>query len=91
MLLCLTTSYHRSFSETVISTTLSIGRTKEEAVRRFETSHTARREGVGTDIDVTIGRNLIGTPEDVIERIIELEAAGVKHCTIPGVAADSID
>jgi alkanesulfonate monooxygenase SsuD/methylene tetrahydromethanopterin reductase-like flavin-dependent oxidoreductase (luciferase family) len=77
--------------ETVISTTLSIGRTKEEAIRRFETSHTARREGVGSDIDVTISRNLIGTSEDLIERIVELEVAGLKHCAIPGVVADSID
>ncbi len=83
----------RSLSEfdIVVSTTLSLAKTKEDALERFQTSFTGRRAGVSTDTSETLSRNLIGTPEDIVERIAELDEAGLKHCAITGVAADSIE
>ena len=75
----------------VVNTTLSLAKTKEEAVDRFYQSFTGRRAGVNADPEVTLSRNIIGTPEDAIERIGALREAGLKHCAITGVAADSIE
>ncbi len=73
----------------VVSTTLSIAPTREEAIKRFLTSHTGKRAGVSQDINTVTSRNLIGSPEDIIARIAKWQEAGLKHCAVPGIAADT--
>ena len=68
-----------------------MGKTKEDAIRKFQQSFTGKRDGTDSDTDVIVNRNLIGTAEDIIDRLGELEEAGLKHCAITGVSSDSID
>ena len=84
---------HRKIKEfdIVVSITLSLGKTKEDAIRKFQQSFTGKRDGASSDTNVILNRNLIGTTEDIIERLGELEEAGLKHCAITGVSSDSID
>ncbi len=83
--------------DTVVSTTLTIAKTREEAIRRFQESegvwtfHMRKTLGVDSELDVALSQNLIGTPEDITERLSELESVGLRHCAIRGVAADSTD
>ena len=79
----------------IVSTTLSIARTREEAIENFQESegvwayHTHNKEGSNAGMDMALRQNLIGTPEDIVHRLSELKALGLDHCAIRGVAAVS--
>ncbi len=77
--------------DVLLSASLSMERTSEEAIRRYQTLHTGRRARVNGDIDVILSRNFIGTPGEIVERIGGLGEAGLKNCTITGIAADTME
>ena len=75
-----------------------VGKTHEEAVERFENSQmyhhlvslkaSTLKDQAGMDL---VSANLIGNPEEVIEKAKELEEAGVKHLCGTYFCADSVD
>ena len=74
--------------EVTTITSLSIAKTHEEAVQRWERSRIAeryRQQGVTEAGEV----NFIGTPDEVTQKIIELEEGGLRHCGLQRFAASS--
>jgi len=83
--------------DTVVTTTLSIAKTKEEAIKAFQqsegvwSSYTGNLAQSQSILKNALSQNLIGTPEEISERLFELKTIGVSHISIRGVAADSTD
>ena len=92
-------SYGRDYStiDTVVTTTLSIAKTKEDAIKAFQksegvwSSHTGNLTQSQSILDMALSQNLIGTPQEISERLFELNSVGVQHLSIRGVAADTTD
>ena len=73
-----------------ISTQLRLGRTHEEAVRAFKSSWLGRRFS-RRNPDAIIANSLVGTSEEVAEKVAGLEDAGITLCMATNVAADTFD
>lgn len=57
---------------------LSIDRSHETAVERFKNARVARR-AKGQNIEGFVDRNMIGTPDEIVEKVQKLEKQGVTH------------
>jgi len=78
----------------VVTKGLSIGRNREEAMERFYKSVLpARMDSVATELRISgekpsrnissvLQQNLIGSPDDVLEQIYELERKQIDHCVL---------
>ncbi len=84
----------------VVTKFVSVARTHEEAVKRFNSSmlpHRTRlmsqkRGGVGPiSVERAHARDLIGTPEEICEKVDRLKDDGVTHCVALHFAADTFD
>ena len=75
--------------DVLISTTLSMAPTREKAIQQFQGSSRGQRDGASSDITTLLRSNLIGTQEEIIERIGHLQAAGLKNCAITAVVGDT--
>jgi probable F420-dependent oxidoreductase len=76
---------------------VTIGKTHEEAVMRFCKSHlykhmvSLEKTTLKDQASGIIERNLIGTADEIIERIQKLEEAGMTHCAALIFPASNID
>lgn len=76
---------------------VSLGKSKEEAISRFEKSHLFRhltsleKTTLKDQVGDLITRNLVGTPDQVIEKIQDLDQAGMTHCAALLFPANSVD
>ncbi len=77
---------------------VSLGKTKEEALRRFRDSQVYQhmlslKRSTLKDLDLTRVEqmNLIGTPSQVAEQVADYRAAGVTHCCALIFPASSIE
>jgi probable F420-dependent oxidoreductase len=82
--------YNRTITDVEVTTitSLSIAQTHEEAVERWESSRIAERyrlQGVKQADEI----NFIGTPNEVTEKIMQLEKGGLGHCGLQRFAASS--
>jgi len=71
-------------------TTLCLGRTHEEAVKRYQTAAMPRRRQA-QDMERLVATNFIGTPSELIERISEMEKAGLNHCITQNFAVNTFE
>ena len=81
----------RSDIDLVLTKGLSLGRTHEEALTRFNASMLPERTtalsvefGLGGDVSRQrhYAQNLIGTPKEVAEWLEEVRDTGIDHCVI---------
>ena len=81
----------RSDIDVVVTKGLSLGKTHEEALERFQKSMLpgrmdvmAARPGIGgkPSVDRVYHQNFVGTPDDVIEQIEKVKKDDVDHCVI---------
>ncbi|MFQ5872339.1 MAG: LLM class flavin-dependent oxidoreductase [Dehalococcoidia bacterium] len=72
------------------STNLFLAQTREEAVKGAKESWLTKRRGA-RDPDAFIARLLVGTPEEVAEKIRNLEEQGVTHCVTTNFLVDTFD
>ena len=79
----------RSMSELDITTTwgMRLGKSRKEALDQFKNS---MQGGKPRDENWYFDNNLIGTPEEVAEFIINFEMAGANHCSPIHIAADTM-
>ncbi len=74
--------------EIVAIQTLSVAKTHEEAVTRLKNSRIARRHAE-QDLTSMVDANLVGTPDEIAERIARFEDAGVSQITAQNFACDT--
>ncbi len=81
--------------DVAVSLAVSLDSTRERAVERFLNSHVGHRFTSWTSdpevIDRMIRGNLIGTPEEVAEKIRERAEAGMTHCAPQHIAAETVE
>ena len=77
--------------DVTISAALSLDSTRERAIERFTNSAVGRRFAGRGSMDQFVSGNLIGTTNEVADRINQLGEAGLTHIAIQHVAADSYD
>jgi len=73
---------------------LRLDATREAAAKRALDSHIGRRfTGAGdpAEVERLLATQLVGTPQDVAERIAAQAEAGVTHCAPPHVVAETFD
>ncbi len=71
-----------------VSTQLRLARTHEEAISAFKSSWLGRRFS-RRNPDAIIANSLVGTPEEVVEKVARLEDDGITLCMMTNVAADT--
>ncbi len=69
---------------------VSIAKTHEEAVRRYEKSRLSERT-VGSTMERVMQQNLIGTPEEVVEQAGKLEGDGINHLIAQDFAVNTFE
>ena len=74
--------------DVVLSSILCIDETHERALERFRSSMLGWRFSTG--YEATIGHHLVGSPDEVAEKIRQLEGLGVKHVAPQHVAGDTV-
>ena len=72
--------------DVTVSWGMSLGRTREAAMERFKNSFQGKR--IRSE-EWLANNNLIGTPAEVAERILEFEREGATHCIPLHIAADT--
>jgi len=95
---------HRSEIDLVVTNGLSLGKSREEATKRFRSSVYVQRQEelakvldpVSTNVTITDTpledktRNMGGTVDDVIEQVAALQAQGITHCVLFHHAVDNV-
>ncbi|MDP9275115.1 MAG: TIGR03619 family F420-dependent LLM class oxidoreductase [Chloroflexota bacterium] len=73
----------------------TIANRHEEAVNRYEASRFARhrrsRDPAKRDPALVIASNLVGSPEEILQRVAALTEAGVDHCAAMAFPAETVD
>jgi len=77
--------------DVALSLAVSIEPTHERAIERFRNSYVGRRLLARFQLDQLVQGHLIGTPEEVAERITALGQAGMTHCAPQHIAADRFE
>ncbi len=77
--------------DVALSLAVSIESTHERAIERFRNSYVGRRLLARFQLDQLVQGHLIGTPEEVAERITALGQAGMTHCAPQHIAADRFE
>ena len=66
-----------------------LGRTHEETVERFKNSYLGRR--LAGQIDGVIANSIVGTPEEVVEKVKSMEEEGITLCMSTNIAVDTFE
>jgi probable F420-dependent oxidoreductase len=77
--------------DVALSLAVSIEPTHERAVERFRNSQVGRRLLGRLELDQLVKGHLIGTPDEVAERIAALGEAGMTHTAPQHIAADRFE
>jgi len=77
--------------DVALSLAVSIEPTHERAVERFRNSQVGRRLLGRLELDQVVKGHLIGTPDEVAERITALGEAGMTHTAPQHIAADRFE
>jgi alkanesulfonate monooxygenase SsuD/methylene tetrahydromethanopterin reductase-like flavin-dependent oxidoreductase (luciferase family) len=77
--------------DVALSLAVSIEPTHERAVERFRNSYVGRRLLARFELDQIVKGHLIGTPDEVAERIMTLGEAGMTHAAPQHIAADRFE
>lgn len=71
-------------------TYMSVAKSREEAVKRFEQSRVGARYR-NKSRDVVLGENFIGTPSEIAEQMKSLQKEGMTHCVAANFAVNSFE
>jgi probable F420-dependent oxidoreductase len=75
--------------DVVISTYLCLGKDLEDAKAKFSKTYLGQRLLKRINLDTFVTKSLFGTPNQISERINQLNQEGMKHCVLTNVCVDS--
>ena len=75
--------------DVVISTYLCLGKDLEDAKTKFTNTYLGQRLLKRINLDTFVTKSLFGTPNQISERINQLNKEGMKHCVLTNVCVDN--
>ena len=83
----------RNISELDIAVVAVQSLARDEAMGRqkYLSTRVSKRRIGGQSLDNFVSRNLIGTPNEVVEKIIQLQRQGATSCIVTNHAIDSYE
>ena len=75
--------------DVVISTYLCFGKDLNDAISKCSETYIGRRLLRRVNLETFASNSLFGTPNQIIERIYQLQSQGMKHCVITNVCVDN--